>query len=140
MRVYYRTFHPQAIIREGFKDGEGTELWSGVRVSDVPLDDKEGAKGDALLTLEVPEAELTPYEWVEEGKLYREFLCPADLLNRYGPPRALSEMETEEAELAGREVLERRLDDDMAARPEAYDDLMRALIARARAARAGKPG
>jgi len=27
------------------------------------------------------------YEWIEEGKPYREFLIPAEIVNRYGPPK-----------------------------------------------------
>lgn len=59
----------------------------GVWVSDKPLDENEGAVGDILLAvmLALPSlAVLDPYEWVEAGKGYREWLVPAELLNRCG--------------------------------------------------------
>lgn len=43
----------------------------------------EGAKGDDVLVIEVPEEAVLPYEFIEDGKPYREFLVPASLLNRY---------------------------------------------------------
>ena len=56
----------------------------GVRLSDQPLDSNEGACGDVLLrvNLACTEGEIADYEWVEEGKGYREWLIPAALLNR----------------------------------------------------------
>jgi hypothetical protein len=60
--------------------------WEGVWVSNVPLDSNEGAEGDVLLLirLDPSEVELADFEWVEEGKTYREWLVPAAVLNRYG--------------------------------------------------------
>ena len=55
--------------------------FSGVWVSDTPLDANEGAWGRFVISLDVPDAELEPYEWVEDAKRYREFLVPAELLN-----------------------------------------------------------
>jgi hypothetical protein len=54
-----------------------------VWVSDRPLDESEGARSCHLLVLRLnfTEAELADYEWVEEGKGYREWLVPAALLN-----------------------------------------------------------
>lgn len=72
MKVYHRTFHATEILREGFKDGTGTYLtdqwFSGVWVSDRPLDLNEGANGDVVLSLEVPDDVLMPWEWVEDDK------------------------------------------------------------------------
>ena len=50
-------------------------------VSNRPLDSNERAEGDALLEIRVPESEVTPFEWAEEEKPYREFLVPARVLN-----------------------------------------------------------
>lgn len=41
---------------------------------------------NALLGVEIPEDIAIPFEFVEDGKTYREFLVPAELVNRYGPP------------------------------------------------------
>lgn len=92
MKLYHRTTKEaaDAILQDGFKDGTGgyltTNIYSGIWLSDVPLDENEGACGDVLLqvTVEASEHELADYEWVEERKPYREWLVPASFLN----PRA----------------------------------------------------
>jgi hypothetical protein len=33
------------------------------------------------ISLHATEEELADYEWIEEGKIYREWLLPAELLN-----------------------------------------------------------
>src|SRR5438093_4209336 len=92
MRVYHRTRGESVrqILADGFRDGEGSymteQTWRGVWVSDRPLDINEGAAGDYLLVLKIPDHVFCEYEWVEEGKPYREALIPADVLNRYGKP------------------------------------------------------
>jgi hypothetical protein len=77
-------------MTEGFRDQTGNYMtviaWSGVWFSDVPLDENEGADGDTLLVLEIPEHVISQYEWIEEGKPYREFLLLSELANKYGPP------------------------------------------------------
>ena len=87
MRVYHRTNAAQTILQRGFRDGKGCYLTdsihTGVWVSDVPLDENEGACGDSLITLEIPEELFAQHEWIEEFKTYREALIPAKLLNRY---------------------------------------------------------
>lgn len=52
-------------------------------LSDEPLDCNEGAEGDTVLeiTLASTEAAIQEFEWVEEGKTYREWLVPAATLN-----------------------------------------------------------
>jgi hypothetical protein len=86
MLVYHRTYVSEAILADGFRDGVGTYLtadtYHGVWVSDRPLGSNEGASGDVILAIEAPEDVLSPFEWVEEGKPYREWLVPADILNR----------------------------------------------------------
>ena len=57
------------------------KIWKGVWVSNRPLDSNEGAKGDALLEICIPESEVTPFEWAEEKNPYREFLVPAHVRN-----------------------------------------------------------
>lgn len=63
-------------------------------LSDVPLDANEGAFGDALLAVRFAAgdlAELTNYEWLEDGKPYREWLVPAALVNGRATVRVASD-------------------------------------------------
>lgn len=87
MIVYHRTGNADAIESEGFKDGEGfyltAEIHRGVWISDIPLDINEGAHGDDLFEIEIPESVIVEFEWVEKFKGYREFLVPTALLNGY---------------------------------------------------------
>ena len=53
-------------------------------MSDRPLDNSEGASGETLLQIEVEEPLIAPYEWVKEGKPYREWLIPSSVLNKIG--------------------------------------------------------
>ena len=93
MRLYHRTSKraAHAILVQGFRDAWGyyltDYLWHGVWLSDVPLDEYEGTeRGDTLLAvdLDVPEADLAQYAWVDFGKPYRTFLLPAEVINRRG--------------------------------------------------------
>jgi hypothetical protein len=95
MKVFHRTPYPSSILENGFRDGEGTYMTGithrGVWVSDRPLDFGQGAKGEFLLCLDMPDDVLEPFEWVEEGKQYREFLVPAEIVNSHGPPELCDE-------------------------------------------------
>jgi hypothetical protein len=93
-RFYHRTSRKaaEAILNEGgFRDREGTYLtgraWQGVWLSNVPLDANDGAEGDVLLEVRIAARLVRPYEWVERGKPYREFLVPAALVNAQGTVR-----------------------------------------------------
>jgi hypothetical protein len=99
MRLFHRTSHADAILRDGFRDAaghygfydeEGSVTMCGVWLSEYPLDENEGADGDQLLQVELPDAVAVEHEVVEEGKPYREFLIPAVVLNQHGPPRLVS--------------------------------------------------
>jgi len=89
MILFHRTDFDTAkvILREGFRDGIGNYLtentYQGVWLSETPLDDNEGALGDTLLkvTVKLSPRKLADFEWKEEGKGYREFLIPADVVN-----------------------------------------------------------
>ncbi len=98
MTLYHTTYEAKAILDQGFRDGKGTYLtddceFRGVWLADRPLDVNEGADGDGILVLDIPEEVIAEYEWIEEGKRYREFLVPAEIVNRYGPPRIYEEEE-----------------------------------------------
>jgi hypothetical protein len=90
MTLYHRTCHADAILSDGFRNGEGTymteQVWRGVWLSDRPLDANEGADGDNVLFVEIPDDAVAEYEWIQDIG-YREFLVPAELVNRY-PVRA----------------------------------------------------
>ena len=89
LRLYRRTRGDlaAAILKGGLTDSTGTYLtdreFSGVWLSDVPLDANEGADGDTVLEVlvDATEAALAHWEWVEEGKPYREWLNPAAAIN-----------------------------------------------------------
>ena len=95
MRCFHRTPYPESILENGFRDGEGTYMTGimhkGVWIADRPLDFGQGAKGQWLFRIDIPSAVLEPYEWIEDGKPYREFLLPADIVNSYGPPSLCDE-------------------------------------------------
>lgn len=95
MRVFHRTDAAAEIIRDGFRDGVGRYMTdqehAGVWVSSEPLDCNSGAFGDEVLTLEIPDDLFSRYEWVEEGKGYRESLIPAAMLNAIGRPEIYAE-------------------------------------------------
>jgi len=90
--LYHRTTEGIAtrIAADGFRDSEdyyGTEnLHSGVWLSDRPLDADEGAVGNALLRVElnIGDREIAQFEWIEDGKPYREWLIPACLIDELG--------------------------------------------------------
>ena len=90
--LYHRTTKSAAaaILRSGFKDRRGTYLtdqeFEGVWLSDRPLDGNEiGAAAprgaDVPLCVEIEESTLA-FEWVEDGKPYREVLVPVGIVNR----------------------------------------------------------
>ena len=78
-----------AILAEGFRDGSGgygtAEEFTGVWLSDRPLDVNEGAEGDTalMISFSIPLSALANYEWIEEGKGYREWLVPAEIIGRH---------------------------------------------------------
>ena len=89
LTLYHRTTREAAniILTDGFRDATGTYMtfheFSGVWLSNMPLDANEGAKGDVLLQvrLPLPESAIAQYEWIEEFKPYREWLVPAAVIN-----------------------------------------------------------
>jgi hypothetical protein len=96
MKVYHASRAAQAILRGGFSDAEGSygtgNTHRGIWVSDRQLLAGEGGVlGDEpVLELEVPDAAIVEYEWVQEHNFgYREFLVPAEVLNAFGQPRLL---------------------------------------------------
>jgi hypothetical protein len=74
-------------VAEGFRDSVGSYMTAtrhrGVWVSDEPLDANEGAKGDTLISVSLPDGLLELCEWVQTPSFgCREALIPARVLNR----------------------------------------------------------
>lgn len=74
------------ILAAGFKDGTGRYLtdhkFTGVWLADRPLDENEGCKGSTVLAVSgLDQSDIADYEWIEEGRGYREWLVPAAMLN-----------------------------------------------------------
>jgi hypothetical protein len=59
MHLFHRTRAGLEILRGGFRDGRGSYMTDsehvGVWLSDVPLDAREGAVGEWLLVVSLPE-------------------------------------------------------------------------------------
>jgi len=94
MKLYHRTTNnaAAAIMANGFRDGSGTygtgTQFSGVWLSNVPLDENEGATGDALLEVIIDGRTIAHYEWKQEPAFgYREWLIPASIVNQRGRAR-----------------------------------------------------
>src|SRR5262249_4188805 len=102
--VYHCTTEAGArqILADGFRDHTDRYMtdreWTGVWVSDVPLDNSEGASGETVLKVEIAEEILTPYEWLEEGKSHREWLVPAAILNKAGQVSRFQEFPRKESD------------------------------------------
>jgi hypothetical protein len=47
----------------------------------LSLDCNEGADGDTLFEVQLAECEIPDYEWIEDGKPYREWLIPPAIVN-----------------------------------------------------------
>jgi hypothetical protein len=102
MTFYRRTMGDRAaaILSHGFEDATGsygTDFeYSGVWLSDRPLDCNDAGFSPAVnvlleIELDLPEAEIADYEWIEEDKGYREWLVPASILNRMARVRIVPE-------------------------------------------------
>jgi hypothetical protein len=108
--AYHRTAgeNVDAILRDGFRDATGTYMTAirhtGVWVTmERPWDMATGgtAGDDELLAIDIPYALFARYEWVEEGKPYREALIPAAELSHHEVWRAWECAECEHIARAG---------------------------------------
>ena len=51
----------------------------------------EGAKGNDLLMIEIPEGVIAEFELIDEDGTYREFLIPENISNGYGQPKLIDD-------------------------------------------------
>ncbi|MFF2384057.1 hypothetical protein [Streptomyces sp. NPDC058108] len=99
---FHTTDAATAILRDGFRDGEGGYMFAnltlrGVFLANTPVGVNEGAKGDEVLAVTIPaDCDLGDFELAQEGSTYREWCVPAELLNAHGSVRLLSAEEEEE--------------------------------------------
>lgn len=97
MRLYHRTSlaAAQAILRDGFRDATGrygTDLqFTGVWLSEELMEINDGVEGDALLAVDIAEGVVDEYEWIEEGKVTREWLVPASLISAHAQIKIVEE-------------------------------------------------
>ena len=103
MILYHTTDAAEAILRDGFRDAEGTYMFAaltlrGVFLAISPADVNDGAKGDQLLEVDLPDRlDLSAYAIVEEGRPAWEWCMPADVINQHGRVRLLTEDEADAA-------------------------------------------
>ena len=104
MRLFHiaNNTNAEAILKDGFRDVMGYhhagQEWTGVWVSSEPLDWSQRQylnEANTLFAIEIPEDVISEFEWAEEGKLIREWLIPAELLNSYGPPVVANDYDDE---------------------------------------------
>jgi len=99
---YHRTDAARAILDGGFRDATGSYMFAritltGVWLADQPLDSNEGAKGNDLLEVTMPdEMDLSGFEIVGDNAGYREWCVPAALINRHGTVRQVGPAEEDE--------------------------------------------
>ena len=100
--LFHTTDAAQAILKSGFRDGTGSyglasTTLTGVFVSNQPLTVNEGASGEEVLEIVLPDGvDLSDFdELIEELTSHREWIIPADVLNR-GQIRLLSEEEIDQ--------------------------------------------
>lgn len=109
MRLYHSTTPESAekIVADGFRDSSGYYMihdeTKGVWLADMPLDASEGTKGGTVLLVDLTlsKEQIAQFEWIEEGKPYREWQIPAKLINENASIRLATEEEVDEAEESG---------------------------------------
>lgn len=100
--LFHTTGAAEVILRDGFRDGSGSYMFSGITLTGVflanrPVDCNEGATGDQVLEVALPDGlDLSQWAIEEEGLPVWEWCVPAEVVNRHGSLRLLTEDELEE--------------------------------------------
>jgi hypothetical protein len=123
-RLFHRTPAGAAIRREGVRDATGSYMFAnitltGVWLSDEPLNINQGARGDDLLEVIMPdEVDLSDFEIIQDDIGYREWCVPAALINERAAVRLMPQAEQDEE--TWKWTLKR-----LAANPEGLDRLLK---------------
>ena len=110
----------EAIVRDGFRDGKASlgvaPTWPlGVLVNDEPLSVYDGASGDEVVEVLVPDSTPLDFERLDDAEGYHEWRLSAHVLNEW-PRRRLNTTDVE------------ALEADRVNRPGASADLLEALV------------
>ncbi|SRR5712692_8643136 len=98
MRIFHRTPSSAQILREGFRDSSDTyglgSVHTGVWFSDQPI--KPHLQPGALLAIDMPDVVAAAFEVQRDERFrrqwkWREFLIPAEIVNKYGPSQLIDE-------------------------------------------------
>jgi hypothetical protein len=93
--LYHTTGSAEAILRDGFRDGEGSYMFVGLRLRGVflasrPVDGNEGAKGEQVLEVTLPDdLDISWWAIEEEGLPVWEWCIPAEVVNRAASVRLI---------------------------------------------------
>lgn len=94
VQLYYCTSYEaaRAILVDGFSD-ESAAYWSGVCLHDSPYDSYD-EPAEALLEVipTLPRQLLDSYGSCDDERLYRTYLLPAALVNKYGAVRLVEDV------------------------------------------------
>ena len=104
MKLYYRTDNFRRIETSGFvdetivyDDKDKNDGQTGVLLTNIPFDINLGDGSEpAVLQVDVPNHIAAQYE-IASAKNHREFLIPAKLLNKFGPPLITSRISSADA-------------------------------------------
>jgi hypothetical protein len=88
MQLYHASPDAEAILEQGFVDGDSFyhsgRLHRGVWLFDRPTGGGEDTTADSrTVVVDIPDDLALRHEWLEEDRGYRQFLIPAELVNRY---------------------------------------------------------
>jgi hypothetical protein len=99
--LHHTTDAADVIVREGFRDAEGSYMFAGLILRGVflaiaPANINDGATGDQVLEVTFPDdIDLTDYAIVEDGHPQWEWCVPAELIKRRATVRLLTADESD---------------------------------------------
>lgn len=99
MRMFHTTDCAAAILAGGFRDGTGAYMFAsvalqGVFLSSTPADVNDGASGDEVLEVMLPDGlDLSDWALVEVAGEPWEWCVPAAVVNEWGSVRLMTDEE-----------------------------------------------